>query len=246
MRAGSFGLTDICSNKRPVPHDLDLESIQSKNHPSYTLFIMFSKIYVFSLLNLFALAQPPPGPPDYSGDRIAPYPSLTSPSTANTLGTRLFGWQGCGGEGSAESQYIKDAYDDMNRIASLAETSSNIDWKGQAAKDYFGPSAGKNIVRDGTRKEITSMNCLSIQRIISNNRFFHSTWQLAFTKISQDIMKSVQQLYSTWWGVRPSLWIRVSFPSLIVTKVVLKKNFRSVAVEAMAKVILPMSAEMPL
>ncbi|KAG4427331.1 hypothetical protein IFR05_017186, partial [Cadophora sp. M221] len=140
---------------------------------------MFSKIYVFSLLNLFALAQPPPGPPDYSADRIAPYPSLTSPSTANTLGTRLFGWQGCGGEGSAESQYIKDAYDDMNRIASLAETSSNIDWKGQAAKDYFGPSAGKNIVRDGTRKEIAN------------------------------IMKSVQQLYSTWWGVRPSLWIRV-------------------------------------
>ena len=44
---------------------------------------MLSKIALFSLLSLYAVAQdvPPTGPPDYSKDRVSPYPSLTDPDT---------------------------------------------------------------------------------------------------------------------------------------------------------------------
>jgi hypothetical protein len=44
---------------------------------------MFSHISVFSLLIFYAIAQQPPAePPDYSGDKVPPYPSLTAPTTA--------------------------------------------------------------------------------------------------------------------------------------------------------------------
>ncbi|MAD87553.1 MAG: hypothetical protein CL912_31735 [Deltaproteobacteria bacterium] len=51
-------------------------------------------------------------------------------------------------------------------------------------------------------------------------------------------------MYSSWWGARPSLWIRVSFSSLALIKLVPEIDHRSDAVAAMAQEILKMPVGM--
>jgi hypothetical protein len=75
-------------------------------------------VSLFFGYTLFAtvLAGPPTVDPPWQNDTIPPYPSLTDPSTQNTLCTRLFGWEGCS---VPESQQIAEAYNDFYNLAKV-------------------------------------------------------------------------------------------------------------------------------
>lgn len=97
------------------------------------------------------VADPPTTDPPWQNDTIPPYPSLTDPSTKNTLGTRLFGWEGCS---VPESQQIAEAYDDFYTLAQQDGVAKNIDWSSQAAFDFWGSSVGKYKIPDSRKAEI--------------------------------------------------------------------------------------------
>jgi hypothetical protein len=93
--------------------------------------------------------------PDF-GTIAPPYPDLKNPdgsniTIANLRGTHLFGWKGCEKE---EVNEITTAYNDFYTLAQQLSVYNNIDWKSQAATDFWGPSSGVNVVPDDTRKEI--------------------------------------------------------------------------------------------
>jgi hypothetical protein len=94
--------------------------------------------------------------PSFAGDAIQPFPDLTDSSGNNISvdslrGTHLFGWKGCTGE---RAKLIKQAYNDFYTLSNQLEVYNNIDWNGQAATDFWGPSSGKNKIPDNTREEI--------------------------------------------------------------------------------------------
>jgi hypothetical protein len=65
-----------------------------------------------------------------------PYPALPSDwnanvTTQNLLGTRLYGWLGCG---PPEINQIKGAYDEFSTLVHQAGVMTGIDWTEQAAK----------------------------------------------------------------------------------------------------------------
>jgi hypothetical protein len=107
--------------------------------------------FLLSTMIPIAVATPPTTDPQWQLDAIPPYPSLTNITTANTLGTRLFGWVGCSVE---ESQMIAEAYDDFYKLAQQDGVYQNIAWDEEAAIEFFGPSRGVYAVSDTRRAEI--------------------------------------------------------------------------------------------
>jgi hypothetical protein len=112
--------------------------------------------------NILSARGPPSGgdnywdyAPDYSNDVHKPYPDLPDKDTVtieNVRGTHIYGFQGCE---DPEVGAIKQAYKDMNRLASQDGVKSNIDWNGKAATDFFGPGDGKqHTIPTDTRSEI--------------------------------------------------------------------------------------------
>lgn len=95
--------------------------------------------------------------PDFKNDAIPPYPSLKNPdgsdiSIDSIRGVRLFGWKGCGG-GDRE-KVIARAYNDFYKLSNQQAVYNAINWKGDAAIDFFGPGEGDHKIPDDTRKEI--------------------------------------------------------------------------------------------
>ncbi|KAK2734021.1 CCR4-NOT regulatory complex component [Myotisia sp. PD_48] len=60
------------------------------------------------------------------------YPPLVG--TNNVVGTRLFGYEGCGNNKSA----INDAYDDFRKVSNIHRVKNTIDWSSAAALEYLG------------------------------------------------------------------------------------------------------------
>jgi hypothetical protein len=94
--------------------------------------------------------------PDFSKDAIQPYPDLKDSNgnnitVENLRGVHLFGFKGCA-KGDADG--IKQAYNDFYTLSNQLSVYNNIDWKAQAATDFWGPASGPNQIPDGTRKEI--------------------------------------------------------------------------------------------
>ena len=84
----------------------------------------------------------------------APYPPITlngdNATLQNTVGTRLFGWKGCSTD---ESNIISQAFDDMNKLVNV-DAVKTIDWSDQAAKEFWGPASGANVIPDDRRAQI--------------------------------------------------------------------------------------------
>ena len=92
--------------------------------------------------------------PDFSNDPFPPYPPLKNPdgsniSTENLRGTRLYGWKGCN---VPEQKAIAEAFDDFYKLAN--PLSSNINWDGRPATDFWGAADGPNRVSDTRRTQI--------------------------------------------------------------------------------------------
>ena len=92
--------------------------------------------------------------PDYSKDKVPPYPSLTNANGSNITvenlrGTRLYGWKDCDVD---ESKAIASAFDDMYKLAN--PLASQIDWAGEIAEDFWGKNEGRNKVPDDRRTQI--------------------------------------------------------------------------------------------
>jgi hypothetical protein len=122
----------------------------------------------FSGVSALVSLQPPLGPPsDLSNYTMPPYPPLPDGWSANAtvknlIGTRLYGWVGCG---TSEKQQITGAYDEMHILADQEGVGSDIDWTDQAAKDYWGPSDGNRryVVSTTTRNQIQREQLLTRQ-----------------------------------------------------------------------------------
>ena len=173
--------------------------------PKCPLSLFTRLLVVLSLLHAFvpvALSQTVTGDPSAATDPPA-YPSTSDPSTANYLGTRLFGYTGCA---SDERTAINNAYYDMSTIAETAGVYSNIDWNAAAALEFFGPSIGSNAVTAERQQQIQS----KLKRLCSTLSLRTRTY------CSKDVLLQVQQLYPTFpvTPIRPSLWIHV-YPLLI-------------------------------
>lgn len=98
--------------------------------------------------------------PDIGNDPFSPYPSIKNADGSNITaenlrGARLFGYWGCNEE---RRRLINGAYDDFHKLADQLELWNKIDWKGDAAQDFFAVDDDeKNIhIPDDTRKEIKS------------------------------------------------------------------------------------------
>lgn len=95
--------------------------------------------------------------PDYSGDSIAPFPSLTNPDGSdltieNIRGVHLFGFKGCTGDQGRE---IKQTYNEFFELSNNPALYNNIDWNSRAATDFWGPGDGDAyVIPAGTRAEI--------------------------------------------------------------------------------------------
>ncbi|KIX03010.1 uncharacterized protein Z518_06560 [Rhinocladiella mackenziei CBS 650.93] len=115
-----------------------------------------------------AVVRLPQAPsPDLATSDDVPYPTLPAnwnitANITNLLGTRLYGWIGCSPDDRTK---IREAYDDFHFLADQPEITSGftdgvlrpgIDWTDQAAKDYWGPTTGKNKVSDNDRNGIQS------------------------------------------------------------------------------------------
>ena len=97
-----------------------------------------------------------PPPPDLFNYTAPPYPDLPTDwnaniTTQNLLGTRLYGWLGCGPD---EIEQIKGAYKEFQTLVRQPGVMTGIDWTEQPAKEFFGPSQGKNAVSTTTRNQI--------------------------------------------------------------------------------------------
>jgi hypothetical protein len=156
--------------------------------------------------------------PDYSKDKIPPYPSMTNADGSNLTidnirGTRLYGWKGCEPD---ESKAIAAAFDDFHKLAD--PLASKIDWADDPALDFWGKNEGKDKVPDDRRKQI------------------------------QQIFQAQQQMYARGWAFYPpnywqSLWIEVSWLSLTKSLDSFAHcQYRSVAVVETRRVILRTSA----
>src|SRR5208282_450281 len=93
---------------------------------------------------------------DYTKDPFPPYPPLTNPdgsniSITNLRGTRLYGWKGCG---SSEKNDIAQAFDDFYTLAQQPEVYNNIGWSDLAARQFFGPTVGRNRITDKRKVQI--------------------------------------------------------------------------------------------
>jgi len=95
--------------------------------------------------------------PDLSKYEFDPYPPLKDDQgnqidTANVRGTRLFGYEGCD---RPAKDAINTAYDDFYKLSHLDGLYANFDWKGQAAREFWGSDvAPKAPLNDGTKEEI--------------------------------------------------------------------------------------------
>ncbi|KAJ0284255.1 hypothetical protein CBS470a_006970 [Colletotrichum nupharicola] len=79
--------------------------------------------------------------PNFSNDTFPPWPPLEDDSgkridVANLRGTRLFGWEGCTAE---DANKIKEAWEDRWNLVKDDDIKKNINWKGQAAEEFWGP-----------------------------------------------------------------------------------------------------------
>ncbi|KAK8097495.1 GDSL-like lipase/acylhydrolase [Apiospora sp. TS-2023a] len=63
----------------------------------------------------------------------------------NLRGTRLFGWDGCD---KPQGKKIRETWDEFHSLVSQDGIKDNIDWKGQAAQDFFGAPEGKGLPQD--------------------------------------------------------------------------------------------------
>jgi len=95
--------------------------------------------------------------PDLSKYEFDPYPPLKDDrgnqiDAANVRGTRLFGYEGCD---RPAKDAINTAYDDFYKLSHLDGLYANFDWKGQAAREFWGSDvAPKAPLNDGTKEEI--------------------------------------------------------------------------------------------
>jgi hypothetical protein len=70
-------------------------------------------------------------------------------------GTRLFGWTGCD---TNEINDISEAYNDFYKLAQQSDVYSSIDWKSQAAKEFWGATTGKTAIPDDRKEQIKRMS----------------------------------------------------------------------------------------
>jgi hypothetical protein len=77
-------------------------------------------------------------PRNNASDAYPPYDP--DPGANNFLGTRLFGWDGCGSIWSNERNAINEAYYDFSIIAETEAIYQNIDFNSAAALEFLGPS----------------------------------------------------------------------------------------------------------
>lgn len=88
--------------------------------------------------------------PDFSTDSDPPYPPIKNEDGSNITienlrGARLFGWDGCNTD---QKKNIPDAWADFHSLVSQDGIKDNIDWKGQAAQEFFGAAEGKPFPRE--------------------------------------------------------------------------------------------------
>jgi hypothetical protein len=129
-----------------------------KKHSAFhgSLFVLSSLIpgmltQVFDPYNITAFDFSP----DYSKDPFPPYPPLAGPDgridIENLRGTRLYGWRGCGVQ---EVNAITQAWKDFHTIADQLDVYNNIAFDQRPAKEFWGASAGRDMLKPETRKQI--------------------------------------------------------------------------------------------
>jgi hypothetical protein len=99
--------------------------------------------------------------PDLSKYKFDPYPPLKDDKgnqfdAANVRGTRLFGYDGCD---SQATKIINAAYDDFYKLSHLDGLYKNFNWKGQAAKEFWGSDVSPKAPLDDVRKEEIQRMC---------------------------------------------------------------------------------------
>ncbi|KAI1120096.1 hypothetical protein F5Y10DRAFT_290321 [Nemania abortiva] len=128
--------------------------------------------------------------PNFASDPFPPYPPLKNDDGSdiaieNLRGTRLFGWEQCGGNWKP----IADAWKEFNGLPSQSGVKSGIDWNSDAVNEFFGGTGA--AIPDGRKK--------SIQQIFDAAS---QMWTYSFT----DILNPPSSETFPWkW-----LWIRVT------------------------------------